>query len=195
MQGRTCTCLRRREGGGRESSLAFANQANLNNPPSSKKSTVACLLGGRVHDLPPPKAEGEVWPCHVAFVPAVVVPEDKQKSLFLTSLRGREGERGSRGRRDWVTSWARKWRVDRRRLPDGVSGAAAVDLAVLVQDDVGFQVSVIVVCGVVVGHDPRWDPQAAQDCREEGQEMGKRVKSRFRPLPRVTVLQVLKTAA
>lgn len=42
------------------------------------------------------------------------------------------------------------------------------------QDDVGLQVSVIVVCGVVVSYDPRWDPQAAQDCREEGQEMEER---------------------
>lgn len=55
-------------------------------------------------------------------------------------------------------------RGDERQLPDGVSGAAAVDLAILVQDDVGFQVSVVVVCGVVVGDDPRGDPQAAQDC-------------------------------
>lgn len=61
-----------------------------------------------------------------------------------------------------------------RALPDGVFSATAVNLAILVQDDVGFQVSVIVVCRVVVGYDPRWDPQAAQDCREEGQEMEKR---------------------
>lgn len=84
-------------------------------------------------------------------------------------------------------------------LPDGVCSATAVNLAILVQDDVSFQVSVIVVCGVVVGYDPRWDPQAAQDCREEGQEMEKRSNvvsyNSFRLRLQVTVLQVLKTAA
>lgn len=39
-------------------------------------------------------------------------------------------------------------------LPDGVSSATAVDLAIFVQDDVGLQVPVIVVRGVVVGYDP-----------------------------------------
>lgn len=38
-------------------------------------------------------------------------------------------------------------------LPDGVFSAAAVDSAVVMQDDVGFQVSVIVVCGIVVRDD------------------------------------------
>jgi len=48
-------------------------------------------------------------------------------------------------------------------LPDGVSGADAVDPAVLVQDDVGLQVSVVVVSGEVVCDDPRRDAQTAQD--------------------------------
>lgn len=39
-------------------------------------------------------------------------------------------------------------------LPDGVFSASAVDPAVVMQDDVSFQVSIIVVSGVVVGDNP-----------------------------------------
>lgn len=48
-------------------------------------------------------------------------------------------------------------------LPDRVFSATAVDPAVVLQDDVSFQVSVVVVSGVVVGHNPRWDAQTTQD--------------------------------
>lgn len=48
-------------------------------------------------------------------------------------------------------------------LPDGVFSASAVDPAVVMQDDVSFQVSIIVVSGVVVGDNPRWDAQTTQD--------------------------------
>lgn len=48
-------------------------------------------------------------------------------------------------------------------LPDGVFSATAVDPAVVMQDDVSFQVSIIVVSGVVVGDNPRWDAQTTQD--------------------------------
>lgn len=51
-------------------------------------------------------------------------------------------------------------------LPDRVSGATAVDPAVLIQDDVSLQVSIVVVSGVEVGDDPRWDAQTAQDWRK-----------------------------
>lgn len=48
-------------------------------------------------------------------------------------------------------------------LPDRVSGATAVDPAVLVQDDISLQVSIVVMSGVVIGDDPGWDAQTAQD--------------------------------
>lgn len=48
-------------------------------------------------------------------------------------------------------------------LPDRVFGATAVDPAVLMQDDVSFQVSIIVVSRVVVGDNSGWDAQTAQD--------------------------------
>ena len=51
-------------------------------------------------------------------------------------------------------------------IPDRVFGAIAVDSAVLVQDDVHLQVSIVVVSGVEVGDDPRWDAQTAQDWKQ-----------------------------
>lgn len=50
-----------------------------------------------------------------------------------------------------------------RVLPDRVFCATAVDPAVVLQDDVSFQVSIVVVSRVVVGHNPWWDAQTTQD--------------------------------
>lgn len=52
-------------------------------------------------------------------------------------------------------------------LPDRVSGAIAVNPAVVIQDDVHLQVSIIVMSGEVVGDDPRRDAQTAQDWNTE----------------------------
>lgn len=62
-------------------------------------------------------------------------------------------------------------------LPDRVSGAAAVDPAAFVQDDVHLQVAVVVVSGEVVGGDPRRDAQTAQDWRKNIQPAKKRQES------------------
>lgn len=48
-------------------------------------------------------------------------------------------------------------------LPDRISGATAIDPAAFIEDDVSFQVSIVVVSGEVVGDDPSRNPQAAQD--------------------------------
>lgn len=48
-------------------------------------------------------------------------------------------------------------------LPDRIFGATAVDPAVVMQDDVRFQVSIIVMSRVVVGDNSRWDAQTTQD--------------------------------
>lgn len=48
-------------------------------------------------------------------------------------------------------------------LPDRIFGPIAVDPAVVVQDDVCFQVSIIVMSRVVVGDNSRWDAQTTQD--------------------------------
>ena len=53
-------------------------------------------------------------------------------------------------------------------VPDRVPGAVAVNPAVLIQDDVGRQVSVVVVGRVEVCDDSGWDPQAAQKGVEDG---------------------------
>lgn len=52
-------------------------------------------------------------------------------------------------------------------LPDRVFGAIAVDSARVIQDDVSSQVSIIVMSGVVVGNDPRWDAQTTQDYTDQ----------------------------
>lgn len=46
-------------------------------------------------------------------------------------------------------------------VPDGVLCAVSVNPAVLIQDDVGLQVSIVVMSRVVVGDDPRRDAQTA----------------------------------
>jgi len=48
-------------------------------------------------------------------------------------------------------------------IPDRVPGALSVDSAILVQDYVGLQVSVVVVSRVEIGDNPGWDAQTAQD--------------------------------
>ena len=48
-------------------------------------------------------------------------------------------------------------------VPDRVPGAVAVDPAILIQDDVSLQVSIIVMGRVVVGDDPGRDAETAQD--------------------------------
>lgn len=48
-------------------------------------------------------------------------------------------------------------------LPDRIFGAIAVNPAVVMQDDVSFQVSIIVMSRVVVGDNSRWDAQTTQD--------------------------------
>lgn len=48
-------------------------------------------------------------------------------------------------------------------LPDRVLGALLVNSAVLIQDDVSFQVAVIVVGREEVGDNPGGDAQTAQD--------------------------------
>lgn len=53
-------------------------------------------------------------------------------------------------------------------VPDGVPGALAVHPAVLVQDDVGLQVPVVVMSRVIVGDDPGRDAQTAQDWEGDG---------------------------
>lgn len=49
--------------------------------------------------------------------------------------------------------------------PDGVFGVPFVWCAVSLEDEVGLQVSCVVVSGAEVGDDPRRDAEAAQDCR------------------------------
>lgn len=48
-------------------------------------------------------------------------------------------------------------------LPDRVFSVIAVNPAVLMKDDVSFQVSIIVVSRVVVGDNSGWDAQTTQD--------------------------------
>lgn len=71
MQGHTCTCLS-------EVEMEEEISKNQNYPPLPKKCTITCLLWSCVHDLPPTKPDWEVWPGHVAFIPAVVVPENSK---------------------------------------------------------------------------------------------------------------------
>lgn len=50
-----------------------------------------------------------------------------------------------------------------RLVPDGVLGAASIDSAVVVQNYVQLQVSIVVVSRVVVGDHSGRDAQTAQD--------------------------------
>lgn len=48
-------------------------------------------------------------------------------------------------------------------VPDRVLGTLAVNPAVLIQDDVSLQVSIVVMGWEEVGDDPGWDAQTAQN--------------------------------
>ena len=48
-------------------------------------------------------------------------------------------------------------------VPDRVLGAVVINPAIIIQDDVSLQVSIVVMGRVEVGDDPGWDAQAAQD--------------------------------
>lgn len=48
-------------------------------------------------------------------------------------------------------------------IPDRIPGAFAVNLAVLIQDDVSLQVSIVVMGRVEVGDNSGWYAKTAQD--------------------------------
>lgn len=72
-------------------------------------------------------------------------------------------------RRIWAKSWTlveQAQELISGYVPDGVPGAIAVNLAILIQDDVSLQVSIVIMSGEVISDNTGRDTQTAQDCDE-----------------------------
>lgn len=55
-------------------------------------------------------------------------------------------------------------------LPDRIFSAIAIDPAIVKEDDISFQISIVVVGRVVVGHHSRWDAETTQDLTKKRKE-------------------------